>query len=52
MFLKETNNIKIMATNKSSNRRSSNSGRPRPMTARASLTMNSQRRYGCGGKLK
>lgn len=40
------------SSNRGSNKRSSNSGRPRPMTARASLTMNPQRRYGCGGKLK
>lgn len=26
-------------------------GRAKPMTARASLTKNQKRRYGCGGKL-
>lgn len=27
-------------------------GRPKPLTAKASLTKNPNRRYGCGGKLK
>lgn len=27
-------------------------GRPKPMTAKAGVTKNPKRRYGCGGKLK
>ena len=29
-----------------------NTGRPKPMTAKAGVTKNPKRRYGCGGKLK
>jgi hypothetical protein len=30
----------------------SSSGRPQPLTAKASFTRNRSRRYGCGGKIK
>jgi len=31
---------------------SSNSGRRKPMVAKAGVTRNADRRYGCGGKIK
>ena len=38
--------------NKKSNRGEVSSRRPKPLTPKMSVTRESKRRYGCGGKLK
>lgn len=35
-----------------SKKASGSTGRPKPVVAKAGVTRNSKRKYGCGGKLK
>lgn len=37
---------------KKSTKRNTGSGRPKPVAAKAGVTMNPKRRYGCGGRIK
>ena len=38
--------------NKSKANKSTSTGRPKPVAAKAGFTKSPKRRYGCGGKLK
>lgn len=38
--------------NKVKTNSSKSTGRPKPMTAKVSVTRDSKRKYGCGGKIK
>lgn len=37
---------------KRDNKSSTKQGRPKPLTAKISVTRDGKRRYGCGGKIK